>query len=124
MFHRLTVAFLLIITAMSVWSCHAGREDYDKSLLHANETVLRNNLYQLRKSIDLYTADRGALPQSLDDLVKAGYVREIPDDPMTARKDWKVVTGDDPNREGKKGITDVHSASTGKSSEGALYSDW
>jgi general secretion pathway protein G len=124
MFHRLSSAFLLIITALSLSSCHAGRETVDKSLLHANETILRNNLFALRKSIDIYTANLGALPQSLDDSVKAGYLREIPDDPMTARGDWKVVTGDDPNHEGKKGIADVHSASAEKSSEGTLYNDW
>ncbi|MBA2732923.1 MAG: hypothetical protein H0U54_08550, partial [Acidobacteria bacterium] len=71
-----------------------------------------------------FTADRGFLPQSLDDLAKAGYVREIPIDPITDEKDWKVTMGEDPNNKGKRGIVDVHSASTAKSSEGTLYSDW
>jgi general secretion pathway protein G len=124
MFRHRTVAIILIIATISTSSCRASKSEDERSVLLARETILRDNLYHLRKSIDLYTADHNALPQSLDDLVKAGYVREIPIDPLTDRKDWKVTIGDDPNDKGKKGIADVHSASTAKSSEGILYSDW
>jgi general secretion pathway protein G len=119
-----TFTILFITAALSITSCHAARSQYDKSELLARETVLRDILHYLRESIDLYAADRGELPQSLDDLVKVGYVREIPVDPMTGSKDWKVLTGDDPNGKGRKGIADVHSSSTGKSTEGTLYSEW
>ena len=126
MFRHLNLAILLIaaVVAVSTASCRAGKSGYDESVLRAREQVLRDNLYQLRKSLDLYTADRVALPQSLDDLVKAGYLREIPDDPLTERKDWKVTIGVDPNDKGKRGIVDVHSAATATSSEGTLYRDW
>jgi general secretion pathway protein G len=124
MFRHRTVAILLITAAVSAASCRAGKSEYDASILRARETILRDNLYQLRKSIDLYTADHDALPQSLDDLVKAGYIHDIPGDPMTERKDWKVTIGDDPGGKDKRGILDIHSASTAKSSEGKLYSDW
>jgi general secretion pathway protein G len=121
--HRI-VAIFLITAAVSAASCRAGKQAYEANVLQARETILRDNLYQLRKSIDLYTADHETLPQSLDDLVKAGYFREIPDDPMTERKDWKVTIDIDPENKGRKGIADVHSASTAKSSEGTSYSDW
>jgi general secretion pathway protein G len=124
MFRHFTIGALLIVTAIFATSCGAERSEYDKTIARSRETVLRDNLDHLRKSIDLFTADRGFLPQSLDDLVKAGYVREIPTDPITEGKDWKVTIEDDPNNKGKQGITDVHSASTTKSSEGTLYSDW
>jgi general secretion pathway protein G len=123
MFRRLTIAIILIIAAISTSSCHVSKSEDERSVLLARETILRDNLYHLRKSIDLYTADHNALPQSLDDLVKAGYVREIPTDPITNRKDWKLIMEDDANK-GKSGIADVKSASTAKSSEGTLYSDW
>jgi general secretion pathway protein G len=121
---RKTFTILFIAVALSITSCHADRPQSDKSYLLARETVLRDSLNSLRKSIDIYAADRGELPQSLDDLVKAGYFREIPVDPITGSKDWKVSTGDDPNVKGRKGITDVHSSSNGKSTEGTLYSEW
>lgn len=124
MFRHRIVAILLITAAVCTVSCRASKQASDANVLQARETILRDNLYQLRKSIDLYTADHDALPQSLDDLVKAGYFREIPDDPMTERKDWKITMDIDPTNEGKKGIANVHSASTGKSSEGTMYSDW
>ena len=86
---------------------------------------MRDNLFQMRKMIDQYAADKGALPQSLDDLIRAGYMHEIPVDPITQKKDWRIVMGDDPmSNEGGKGIVDVRSASTAKSSEGTSYSEW
>jgi general secretion pathway protein G len=98
---------------------------YQKTILHARETVLREDLRQMRVSIDQYGADKGKLPQSLDDLVSAGYLREIPEDPITRKKDWNVVTGDDPNStQGATGVTDVHSSSSDTSSGGKPYSEW
>jgi general secretion pathway protein G len=123
-FRNFIIASFLITAALGTTGCRATGPEDEKSVSLPRETVLRDNLYQLRKSIDVYSAERGALPQALDDLVKAGYIREIPDDPVTERKDWKVVIADDPNAKGRKGIADVHSASAEKSSEGSLYSDW
>jgi general secretion pathway protein G len=75
--------------------------------------------------IDQYAADKGKLPQSLDELVSSGYMREIPKDPITDQKDWAIATGDDPySTEGGTGITDVHSGSGDVSSEGTPYSEW
>ncbi len=79
----------------------------------------------MRSLLDQYGADKGKLPQSLDELVSSGYVRELPVDPITGQKDWAVTTGDDPNTsEGGQGVTDVHSASSDVSSEGTPYSEW
>jgi len=124
MLRRLIISLLIINGVLGAASCHAYKE-YDKSILRAHETILRDNLFQLRKTIDLYAADRGALPQSLDDLVKAGYLREVPDDPITEKKDWKIVIDDDPgSTKGGKGMVNVHSASTARSSRGTPYNEW
>jgi general secretion pathway protein G len=65
------------------------------------------------------------LPQSLDELVTAGYMREIPIDPMTNERSWNAITGEDPNsREGEQGLIDVKSLSTDISSDGTPYSEW
>lgn len=89
------------------------------------ETILKQKLHDMRKVIDQFANDRGNLPQSLDDLVKQGYIREIPIDPITKRKDWDVefaaATAD---FAGGQGIVDVHSAALEISSNGVPYSDF
>ena len=93
--------------------------------MHTRETVLRDDLRKMRSLIDQYGADKGRLPQSLDELVSAGYMRDVPIDPFTGEKDWAITTGEDPNSsEGEHGMTDVHSASADVSTEGTPYSEW
>jgi len=87
--------------------------------------VLRNNLFEMRSLIDQFAADKGRLPQSLDELVTERYMREVPVDPITGQKDWAMTTGEDPNSsEGEQGMTDIHSSSGEVSSEGTPYSEW
>src|SRR6266446_5430916 len=94
---------------------------YAQSILRAREATLRQDLYHLRQAIDAYTMDKQKAPQSLDDLVTAGYFREIPKDPITEKKDtWQVVQEDvyssiDQN---EPGITDVHSGASGNGLDG------
>jgi general secretion pathway protein G len=91
----------------------------------SQETVLRENLFQIRREVDRYTAYKGGLPESLDELVRAGYLREVPLDPITGQNDWTIVMGNDPySSEERQGIKDVKSTSPAKSSEGKPYSDW
>jgi general secretion pathway protein G len=120
-----TLLELMIVISIIIILAAIALPQYQKSVLHAREATLRDDLFQMRKLIDQYAADKGQLPQSPDDLVTAGYMREIPVDPMTREKDWTFASGDDPNSsEGKQGITDVHSSSPDTSTEGTPYSDW
>ena len=120
-----TLLELMIVISIIVILAVIAMPQYQKTITHTRETVLRDDLFQLRKAIDLYAADKGKLPQSLDDLVSSGYVRDIPVDPITGEKDWTIVSGDDPNSlTSESGITDVHSASTDASTEGTQYSEW
>jgi general secretion pathway protein G len=120
-----TLLELMIVISIIVILAVIAMPQYQKTITHARETVLRDDLYQLRKAIDLYAADKGKLPQSLDELVSAGYIREVPLDPITGEKDWTLVSGDDPNSlTSEQGITDVHSASADTSTEGTPYSEW
>src|SRR5439155_12065089 len=65
---------------------------YRGTVLHAKETVLRDNLRELRKVIDQYTADKKKSPHSLQDLVDAGYFRQLPVDPITdSNQTWEEV---------------------------------
>jgi general secretion pathway protein G len=120
-----TLLELMIVISIIIILASVALPQYQKTIMHARETVLRDDLFKMRSLIDQYAADKGKLPQSLDDLVSAGYMRELPKDPITDNKDWNVVTGDDPySTEGGTGVTDVHSSSGDVSTEGTPYGEW
>lgn len=120
-----TLLELMIVISIIIILASVALPQYQKTIMHARETVLRDDLFKMRSLIDQYAADKGKLPQSLDDLVSAGYMREIPKDPITDNKDWNIVTGEDPySTEGSSGVTDVHSSSGDVSTEGTPYSEW
>lgn len=100
---------------------------YQKSITRAKESVLRNNLFTIRSMIDEYTIDKQKAPESLQDLVTEGYLRQIPQDPMTGQDStWKIVMEDTPvgGSNNPPGIFDVHSGSDKTSLEGSAYSEW
>lgn len=115
----IVISIIMILMAVAV-------PMYNQSIVQARESVLRSNLSTLRSVISQYTLDKQKAPQSLDDLVSGGYLRQIPIDPITRQTNWEVVQEDvmmavdqqDP------GITDVHSASSATASDGTTYSSW
>jgi general secretion pathway protein G len=118
-----TLLELMIVISIIVILALIVLPQYNKTVLAAREAVLRDNLFQMRKMIDQYAADKGKLPASLDELVTAGYLHDIPEDPITGEKDWVPVPGEDPNTEGESGIVNVCSASSDQASDGTVYSD-
>jgi general secretion pathway protein G len=124
-FRGFTLLELMIVISIIIILAAVALPQYQKTVLHARETVLRDDLFNIRSLIDKYAADKGKLPQSLDDLVTAGYMRDVPVDPITENRDWNIVTGEDPySTEGGSGITDVHSSSSETSLDGRPYSEW
>ena len=120
-----TLLELMIVISIIIILASIALPQYQKTIMHARETVLKDDLFKMRSLIDQYSADKGKLPQSLDDLVSAGYMREVPKDPITDNKDWTIATGEDPySTEGGTGVTDVHSSSSEVSTEGTPYSEW
>jgi len=100
---------------------------YQRSILRAKESVLKNNLFTMRTLIDEYTLDKQKAPLTLQDLVTEGYLREIPYDPITrSNETWRVIMEDSPasTSQSEPGIFDVRSGSEAVSLEGTRYSDW
>src|SRR3989441_12802474 len=83
-----TLLELMIVISIIIILAAVALPQYQKVIMHARETVLHDDLFRMRSLIDQYAADKGKLPQSLDDLVTARYMREIPTDPITDQKDW------------------------------------
>ncbi len=114
----LTIMVVLITVAIPI---------YNKTILRAKESVLHNNLITLRTVIDNYTYDKMKAPQSLEDLVNEGYLRDVPNDPMTgSNQTWKTIM-EEPGQsvdQNQPGIWDVKSGSNKTSLEGSAYSDW
>ena len=126
LFAGFTLLELMIVISIIMILMAVAVPMYNQAIVQARESVLRSDLSSLRSVISQYTLDKQKAPQSLDDLVSAGYLRQIPLDPMTRQSNWEVVQEDvmmavdqqDP------GITDVHSASSGTASDGTAYSSW
>lgn len=120
-----TLLELMIVISIIIILASVALPQYQKTIMHARETVLRDDLFKMRSLLDQFAADKGKLPQSLDELVSEHYLREIPKDPITDNKEWAIVTGDDPySTEGSTGVIDVHSSSGDTSTEGTPYSEW
>jgi general secretion pathway protein G len=118
----IVISILLILISIAI-------PQYRESVRRARESVLRQDLYDMRKLISEYTLDKQKAPQSLDDLVQAGYLKPIPKDPITGQPDWQTEQCDDstimsPDEQDTGGICDVHSSSTMLGSDGTAYSSW
>jgi len=120
-----TLLELMIVISIIIILAAITLPQYQKTIMHTRETVLKDDLRKMRSLIDQFAADKGRLPQSLEELASEGYMREVPTDPFTGQKDWAITTGEDPNSiQGEQGMTDVHSSSADISTEGTPYSEW
>ena len=122
-----TMIELLVVLALIVILASMGMAQYRSSVVHAKEAVLKTDLAKFRDAIDQYYADKTKYPASLDALVSDGYMRKIPEDPITKSADtWQTVPAEpDPgNPSAEPGIYDVKSGAPGTGLDGAAYSDY
>lgn len=113
----ITIIVILISMAIPI---------YNNTIRRSKESVLKNNLFTLRTVIDNYTYDKQKAPQSLQDLVSEGYLREVPLDPMTGSSNWRTImeqAGQSVNQS-EPGIFDVKSASDKTGLDGTPYAEW
>jgi general secretion pathway protein G len=122
-----TIIEMIIVIFMIMILMSIAIPRYQQSIVRAKESALRQDLYHLRNAIDAYTQDKQKAPQAMDDLVTAGYFRELPKDPFTnSSQTWQpimedVLTAIDQQ---EPGITDVKSGAQGSDSEGKPFSDY
>jgi general secretion pathway protein G len=122
-----TLIELLIVMSIIVILVSIAIPIYQKSILRTRETVLRNNLMTLRTVIDEFTYDKQKAPQSLEDLVQEGYLKKVPEDPITnSNTTWRIIMeeGTQSVNETEPGIFDVHSGSDKMGLDGTPYADW
>ena len=122
-----TLIELMIVMAIIGVLAVIAVPSYVSALKHAREAVLKEDLHVLRAAIDSYTMDKQKAPQSLDDLIQDGYLKSIPEDPMTrSTTTWVTDTSDAMHSldETDPGIDDIHSGSEETGSDGQPYSTW
>jgi general secretion pathway protein G len=122
-----TMIELMVVIAIIMILATIAAGNYRQSVVRAKETTLRTDLKVMRDAIQHYTEDKEAAPTSLDDLVSAHYIQQIPNDPMTGAKDWVTASEnlDVSPEQSSSGITDVHSSSDKMSPfENDPYSSW
>jgi len=122
------IELMIVITIMAIL-ISVALPAYQQSILRARESVLKQNLFTLRSVISQYTLDKQKAPQALDDLVTAGYLKQIPVDPTTGRNDtWAPDEEQDTimsmDQKDQGGIIDVHSGSQMVGSDGTAYNTW
>ncbi len=122
-----TLLELMIVITIILILIGIAAARYDRTVERAKEAVLKTDLRTIRDAIDNYTLDKQAAPQSVEDLATAGYLHEVPTDPMTQAKDWvpqfdSVVLSPD---QSSTGMVNVHSNSPRVSQfDGTAYSEW
>ena len=121
-----TLIEMMIVMAIIVILIAVAVPFYQKAITRAKETVLHSNLSAMRSAIDEYGFDKQKAPQSLQDLVKDGYLHDVPRDPIAQTNDWKIIMEDAGQavNSTEPGIYDVRSTSGKISLDGTHYSDW
>jgi general secretion pathway protein G len=120
------VELLVVISLISILAA-MGLVQYKNSILRTSEATLKTDLFRMRDAIDQYYADKGKYPQTLDALVSDGYLRKMPEDPITKSTDtWQAVPAEpDPSSPTTEpGVYDVKSGAQGTALDGSNYSDW
>jgi general secretion pathway protein G len=122
-----TLVELMIVMAIIGVLAMVAVPSYISAIKHAREAVLKEDLHTLRAAIDSYTMDKQKAPQSLDDLTQDGYIKTIPEDPMThSNTTWVTDTSDSMHSldQTDPGIDDIHSGSDETGADGTAYNTW
>ena len=121
-----TLLELITVVALVSILAAIALPNYRVAIIQSREAVLKENLFRLRDLIDQYYVDKGVYPPSLETLVEDGYLRKLPEDPLTRAADWTPVYSepDSDNPAETPGVWDIRSSSEAASLAGTPYSEW
>ena len=123
-----TLLELLIVMVIIATLAAMAIPAYTRNVVAAKEAVLKEDLQVMRVAINSYTVDKQKAPQSLEDLVQAGYLKAVPKDPFTGRTDtWQPVQSDmlsSVDQTDSGGMDDVHSGAQLTAMDGSSYNTW
>lgn len=119
-----TLIELIVVLAIVGLLAGLAAPRYLRSVDEARETTLRSNLAVMRQAIDQFAADRGRWPETLDELAQARYLRHLPEDPLTGRRDSWLALAPPPDSALPGAVGDVRSGAAGRARNGELYADW
>jgi general secretion pathway protein G len=125
--HGFTLVELMVVMLIIAILATVAIPSFMAAIRNAREAALKEDLHVMRDAIDSYTMDKNQAPQSLDDLVQNGYLKQIPVDPMTHTADTWQTSSDDTYSDvdqTQPGINDVHSGSDETGADGQPYSSW
>lgn len=122
-----TIIELMVVMALIVTLSTIAVVQYRHSVVYSKEAVLKEDLFRMKEAIDQYYADKNQYPATLDELVSSGYLRTIPNDPITnSASTWETVPAEpDPNNPiSVGGVYSVKSGSDATAMDGSKYNDW
>jgi general secretion pathway protein G len=119
------VELMVVVSIIALLMCMAIPQ-FQKTIVSSKEAVLKSNLLTLRTQIQHFVADKGRAPQTLDELIRTGYLYELPMDPIANTREWRTIP-EDPELAADQmapGIFNVRSTSQGHSPNGSAYAEW
>src|SRR4029077_6449087 len=122
-----TLLELMVVAAILVVLAGIGLVNYRNGRTRASEAVLATDLFNMRDAIDQYYAEKGQYPGALDELVSAGFLRKIPDDPFTkSASTWQTIPSEPDSNipNAAPGIYNVLSGSDATALDGTKYAEW
>ena len=119
-----TLIELIVVLAIIGLLASIVAPRYVRSVDNAREASLKTSLNVMRDALDKHAADHGRYPDSLDELVRRGYLRQVPEDPITGRRDsWQMLPAR-PDSAVPGLVADVRSGAVGRAQDGRPYSAW
>ena len=119
-----TLIELIVVMSIVALLVSIAAPRYFRSVERAREHTLRTSLNVMRDAIDQHAADRGQYPDSLAALAEARYLRELPEDPFTGRRDSWIALPPPRGSFPTGALFDVRSGAAGRASDNRLYADW
>lgn len=117
------IELLVVLSIMALLTALVAPR-YFGALERGKEQALTTSLGVMREAIDRYAADKGRYPANLEELAQARYIRAVPEDPVTGRRDTWILQPAPADAQMGDGVADVRSGAPGQARDGSRFADW